>query len=331
MKIKLSEKVKLNIQAEYCAFIDKYIDRFPAEHSGIYLYCVKNSAVKDIDTKEVASVFNKNENDILALLNYLAILDITEAKGNSMVIKGSISEGTPIGLIKRPEYGPEEIEFSRKNNPEIKFLLKKTETMLGKMLTHKDIETIYCFFDFYKLPVDVILFLIDFCLSRNKRRMSYIESTAINWAENGINTIEKAKDWLICSYPENKEILDILKAMCISGRFITASESELIDKWKKEYGFSIEMIIHACETTVSSIGKASFKYADKILERWYKNGIKTIDEAKKESEEYSAKQQKDKEKKNSKNQFTNFSNQRKYDYSSLEKMMFKKHKSTEDK
>ena len=58
--------------------------------------------------------------------------------------------------------------------------------------------------------------------------------------------------------------------------------------------------------------------------RLYKNGIKTIDEAKKESEEYSAKQQKDKEKKNSKNQFTNFSNQRKYDYSSLEKMMFKK-------
>ena len=331
MKIKLSEKVKLNIQAEYCAFIDKYIDRFPAEHSGIYLYCVKNSAAKDIDTKEVASVFNKNENDILALFNYLAILDITEAKGNSMVIKGSISEDTPIGLIKRPEYDPEEIEFSRKNNPEIKFLIDKTQEMLGKMLTHKDIETVYCFFDFYKLPVDVILFLIDFCISRNKRKMSYIEATAINWAENGINTVEKAKDWVICSYPQNKETLDILKAMGISGRFVTSSETELIDKWKKEYGFNIEMILYACETTVSSIGKASFKYADKILERWYKNGIKTIDEAKKESEEYSAKQQKDKEKKNSKNQFTNFSNQRKYDYNALEKMMFKKQKSTEDK
>ena len=91
------------------------------------------------------------------------------------------------------------------------------------------------------------------------------------------------------------------------------------------------MIIHACETTVSSIGKASFKYADKILENWYKKGIKTIEEAKKESEEYAEKQQKEHENKKSKNQFTNFSNQRKYDYDALEKLMFKKHKSTEDK
>ncbi len=331
MKIKLSEKVKLNIQAEYCAFIDKYIDRFPAEHSGIYLYCVKNSAIKDIDTKEVASVFNKNENDILALFNYLAILDITEAKGNFIVIKGSVSEGTPIGLIKRPEYYPEEIDGAKKANPEVKFLLEKAQTMLGKMLTHKDIETIYCFYDFYRLPVDVILFLIDFCISRNKRRMSYIEATAINWAENGINTIEKAKDWLICSFPDNKDVLDILKAMGISGRFITSSEAELISKWKNEYGFSMEMILYACETTVSTIGKASFKYTDKILENWYKKEIKTIDGAKKDNEDYSSKLQKEYKKKKSKNQFTNFSNQRKYDYDALEKLMFKKHKSMEDK
>jgi len=331
MIIRLSEKVKLNIQGEYCAFIDKYIDRFPAEHSGIYLYCVKNSATKDIDTKDIASVFNKDEKDIIALFNYLALLDIAETDGKAMIIKGSLSEGTPIGLIKRPEYSPEEISYARKNNPDIKLLLEKTEKMLGKMLTHKDIETIYCFFDFYKLPADVIIFLLDFCISRNKRRMSYIEATAVNWAENGINTIEKANDWLITSYPDNKEVLDILKAMGISGRFITSSESELIDKWKNEYGFTINMILFACETTVSSIGKASFKYADKILENWYKKGIKTIEEARKASEEYSAKQKKEHEKKKSKNQFTDFANQRKYDYGALEKMMFKKHTPTEDK
>ena len=125
MIIKLSEKVKLNIQAEYCAFIDKYIDRFPAEHSGIYLYCVKNSAIKDIDTKDIASVFNKDEKDILALFNYLVVLDIIETNGNYMVIKGSVSEGTPLGLIKRPDYCPEEISFAKKANPEIKFLLDK--------------------------------------------------------------------------------------------------------------------------------------------------------------------------------------------------------------
>ena len=46
MIIKLSEKIKLNISAEYNAFITSFIDKLPPDHSGIYLYCVKNAAEK---------------------------------------------------------------------------------------------------------------------------------------------------------------------------------------------------------------------------------------------------------------------------------------------
>ena len=70
-------------------------------------------------------------------------------------------------------------------------------------------------------------------------------------------------------YPDHTILL------VMNGHFTERGDVSIIDKWKKEYGFNIEMILYACETTVSSIGKASFKYADKILENWHKEGIKT--------------------------------------------------------
>jgi len=326
MIVKLSEKVKLNIHGEYCAFIDKYIDRLPVEHTGIYLYCVKNTVDKDIDIKDIASFLNKDEKSIISLFNYLALIDIVSVEEEAFVINGIPKETVLSPYMKKPEVSIKEIEYSKMSNPEIRSLFDEIEKKYGRMLTHKDIESIYIFYDFYKLPSDVILFLFDFCINRNKRRMSYIEKVALDWAENGINSVEKAKDHVCLFLTENEDILSILKAMGITGRFVTSFENELISKWKDDYGFDINMILLACEK------KASFKYADKVLESWHKKGIKTIEAAKKESEEHAEKYHKDHEHKKSKNQFTDFSNQRKYDYTDLEKMIFKKHKShTEDK
>ena len=327
MIIKLSEKIKLNISAEYNAFITSFIDKLPPDHSGIYLYCVKNAAEKNLDTKLVSETFGIGEMDVVSILSCLE--GIVSISGGEIILNGTTVADTSFDLTKRPEYDADEITFSKKHNPEIAFVLKEAENKLGRMLNPNDIKAIYSYYDFYKLPADVIMALLDYCTSRNKRNLSYLEKVALDWAENGINTVEKAEIRIREFMPESH---GVLKAFGITGRTVTPGESELIEKWKKEFSFDMETIIFACELTIAKTGKASFPYADKILTKWSKKGIKTLEEAKKDHDEFIAHHQKEAEHKKNKNSFTSFTNQRKYNYSDLEKMLLKKqHKNTEDK
>lgn len=43
--------------------------------------------------------------------------------------------------------------------------------------------------------------------------------------------------------------------------------------WLNQYGFTLEIISEACSRTVLATGKASFSYADSILESWFKQGV----------------------------------------------------------
>ncbi len=323
MIIRVSEKIKKDVNAEYGSFIDKYIDKIPAEHSVIYLYCVKKAAVSDITAKEAAEALQKDEKDILALFNYFALLDIASIKGDTILINGIPTEKVASPYMNRPDTDIEEVKYAAKANPEIRSLLTEASKYLGRMLSGNDMTTIYSFYDFYKLPIDVILYLFEYCSAQNKSRLSYHEKIALDWAENNIDTIEKAK---LRVKAFDADLNAILKTMGIAGRTVTPAENSLIKKWKNEYGFTMDMIIFACEK------KPSFNYADAVLSNWHDKGIKTLEEAKKEDEKYASQRKKESEPKKSKNQFTGFANQRKYDYDALEKMIFNKYnKPTEDK
>lgn len=49
-----------------------------------------------------------------------------------------------------------------------------------------------------------------------------------------------------------------------------------MDKWLKDYGFSLEVISEACSRTMAAIHQPSFPYTDKILASWKKQGVKSL-------------------------------------------------------
>lgn len=73
------------------------------------------------------------------------------------------------------------------------------------------------------------------------------------------------------SEKETKNIYDVIQEEF--GRGITSIESEIIDAWI-ESGISEELILEAVKEAVLS-GATNFRYIDKILFEWGKNGIKT--------------------------------------------------------
>ena len=64
--------------------------------------------------------------------------------------------------------------------------------------------------------------------------------------------------------------------MGLSDRSPAEVESEFIEKWFWEYGFTRELIVEACSRTIRQIHKPSFDYADKILRDWKNAGVKSF-------------------------------------------------------
>ena len=209
-----------------------------------------------------------------------------------------------------------------KQNEDIVQLLYIAEQYLGKTLTPTETRKILFFYDELHMSVDLIDYLIEYCVGRDHRSIRYIETVAMAWKEEGITTVEMAKD---STSRYSKEYFTVLKAMGITNRNPADTEIALINTWTKEYGFTMDLIQEACSRTVLQTGQPSFPYADKILQSWSKKKIRTLEDVRLQD----AQHQKHKLEKAAKtpaplpkatNRFNNF-HQRDYDFAEYEKKL----------
>ena len=94
-----------------------------------------------------------------------------------------------------------------------------------------------------------------------------------------------------------------------------------IEKWRSEYGFSIDIICAACQQTIQSIHQPSFPYTDKMLSNWRKLNVHTMEDVKRLNLEHKERTKASaQEAAGPKNKFTSIG-QRSYEYDELEKML----------
>ena len=213
-----------------------------------------------------------------------------------------------------------------KQNEDIIQLLYIAEQYLGKTLTPTETRKILFFYDELHMSVDLIDYLIEYCVGRDHRSIRYIETVAMAWKEEGITTVEMAKD---SASRYSKEYFSVLKAMGITNRNPSDVEISLINTWTKDYGFTMDLIQEACSRTVLQTGQPSFPYADKILQRWKDKSIRTLEDVrvqdaqhqKRKLEKAAAKPTHPKA--SASNRFNNF-HQRDYDFAEYEKKLLNK-------
>lgn len=211
-----------------------------------------------------------------------------------------------------------------KENEDVAQLIYICEQYLGKTLTPTDTRKILFFYDELKMSMDLIDFLIQYCVGRGHKSMRYIETVAMAWSKEGITTVEMAKD---STSRYGRDYFTILKAMGITNRNPVDSEIVMMDTWLKDYGFSMDMIQEACSRTIMQTGQPSFQYAHKILTGWFKKGALTpesvhaldVQHQKRSQDNSRSRSQTPK----SPNRFNNFQ-QRNYDFKELEKQLLER-------
>lgn len=339
-------------------FIDKYMADANGEFVKVYLFllrCMGSSVSSDCSISAIADHFNYTEKDILRALKYwekVGVLslelnsknqltglcfkdltggvqhtaeptvEITVAPAEEPVVKEPKpvrSKKASSTAGKKREYTLDEVkEFT--SNDEISELLFIIETYLKHPLNSTEMNTVFFWYDGLKFSRELIEYLVEYCLTTGHSSLRYMDKVAIGWAENEIDSIEKAKEHVAI---RSKAYYSIMKAFGISGRNLADSEIVFVNKWSKEYSFDIEIIQEACKRTISATQKPSFEYADTILTNWYNQNVHTLkditalDEAFNKTKRSSAPMQAATPKRN---KFNNFE-QRTYDFDELEKML----------
>ena len=249
--------------------------------------------------------------------------NVSLSSSNSAVSSGTSSElSTSADYIR--SLTPDHIS-ELKQNEEVSQLLYIAEQYLAKTLTPTEMQKIFFFYDELHMSADLIEYLVEYCVSRGRKSMRYIETVALAWTRDGVTTVEMARD---ASSRFSKDYYTILKAMGISGRNPVENEISYIDTWRKTYGFDLELIQEACSRTVLSTGQPSFRYADKILSGWKKKNVHTLEDVrlldaehkKRQLEKAVSRKKQPAAQSQSNNRFNNF-HQRDYDFTEYEKRL----------
>ena len=178
-------------------------------------------------------------------------------------------------FYNKPTYSPQELELYKASHSHIEHIFILAEKAMGRLLKSSELSTIYSFYDWLRLSTDVIEILLNHCAQNNQRNINYIEKVAVDWAETGINTAEKAQEHIIGF---NKNYRKVLKALGQAGRDITPKEQSFVDKWLNLQHQSLELVLEACDKTMMNLGKPNFAYTDKILKAWHDSDITTIEQ-----------------------------------------------------
>ncbi len=169
-----------------------------------------------------------------------------------------------------------------------KAYFKNAESIYGRAMNQKELQSTASLIDYYGLPIPVALTLLDHCFRIKKTSIAYIQKCAESWSEDEINTLDLAEE-RIRLITRRGGIEDRLKAAMEIKSAFAPKQKEFIHTWSEEWGFGEEMIMLAYDITINSTGKLSFPYMNKILESWRAEGISTAEGVRRKQEEYKTK------------------------------------------
>ena len=183
---------------------------------------------------------------------------------------------------ERPQYSEQDVRGAMERDTEFRSLYGEVQRLLGRSLNTEELKIILGFVRYLGLPADVICVLVCYCKDRAKQRGSLrnpslrtIEKEAYDWAEQGIDTMERAGAFIQAQNVRYGWLRQIMKILQIRGRELTPGEAKYAASWL-EMGFDADAVALAYERTCLNTGGMNWAYMNKILMRWNENGLHTV-------------------------------------------------------
>ncbi len=343
-------------------FIDNYIKDANDVQLKVYIFLLRRaSSGMAASMNDIAEFLNYSEKDVMRALRYwekmgLITLSSTGGRkvsgGDDLVFDETVTgirlmtpmppaapqtvnvheeetsaPAAALSLVKSTpasapgSYSLEDMKNFR-NDPANRCLITAATQYFGRPLSEPELSSLIYYTKELKFSPDLTDYLLQYCISEDKKSFHYINKVALSWAEENVKTPDDARS-LISSHEDEEAISRILKVLGRVGRF-APEEGRLVRRWLHKYAFPIDVIEEALRRSVLATEHNRIPYAEKILGSWHEKGVREFSDIEKADAAFHAEKEASRptsaasRKKNG--GFTDIE-QRKYDYSELEKLL----------
>jgi len=304
-------------------FIDKYMAKARGEYVKVYLlglkYCI--SGELGANSSLIASTLSLLETDVVNAWNYWH--DEGIIKMSSIDNMGNFNIEF-LNLNNIQEEGTKNLNLLRElDNSSVKGMLQDIEKLIGRPLSPKEMTSYLGWQKDFNFSPELILLLIQYCVSKGKNDYRYIEKIAMAWHDSNIKDIEGAQSFIKRHEDKWIKIRKILTYLGIKNADIMKPQEEILEKWLSVYKFPIDVIYKACDICFERLSRADFKYIDGILNSWFKDNIKSLEDIEKKDRKKLTHKPIINNSNNSAPSKGNFNNyeQRTYDFDELERKL----------
>lgn len=278
----------------------------------IYLYLLKTGSNANTTVASLADYFNYTEADVIRALNFW---------------NGSGNGGdNVVAFSARPSYSKDKLALFA-GEPGVAQLLFAAEQYMARPLSTEDISSFMYMYEEMGFSAELIEYLIEYCISNNKKTARSIEAVAAEWKDMNVVTLDDAKR-LTRQVPS--VMPEVFAAFGIDKNHQPIdAEITYVRRWTESYGYGMDIIKEACQRTVMTAGRPSFRYANSIIKGWHEAKVQTVADILTADEQYRMNKvnssntsttgsQRTVSNNKTDNKFRNF-NEREYDYESLMK------------
>ena len=194
-------------------------------------------------------------------------------------------EPMPEPADERPNYTTQDVVQMLEEDNAFNQLRRQTEERLGKKLSTPDLQILAGLYDNVGLPADVIYLLVNYCITRSKKRygegrrptLRQIEKEGYYWARRGIFDQEQADEYLRLCAQQEEQLGGYMQVLALGRRAPVASEEKYIRSWMDQ-GFPPDVVALAYDKTVFYKKELNWRYLNGILRRWHENGWHTVEQ-----------------------------------------------------
>jgi DnaD/phage-associated family protein len=285
-------------------FIDEYLREPNGDFIKVYLLCLRLGYLRESTSIErIASSLNLLQADVAKAFDYWV---------NAGLVKYTPEGSIQLLPIKKAKMEEHSVYLDKS----IKEMFEDIERLTGRPLSSKELSVYMSMIEDFGFPPEVATLLVEYCSSKKKTDIRYIEKVGLAWHDNGIKSIESAQNYITKHEEKWNKYRALISFMGFKDNDISKPQEELLEKWLFKYNLTVDVIQEAIRICTMRINEVNFSYIDAILSDWSKNGVKGINDIKKNE-----KKTRNTKKAPANNSFGNYSGQRQYDIKELKKQL----------
>lgn len=274
------------------AIVDEKIKLSGAAQLKVILWVLRHWG-EDFETEDISKALNMQAADVKDCMQYWCEMGVMQTGEKEKESESSEKSETPPKkeiVILRPEKPDAQYTAQRIMTDEsISYLMKSAESIFGRLISQSDKSTLLFINEYYGMPVEVIVMMLEYAAGIEKCSMKYIQSIAADWSEKEILTLERAEEQIQYLTERGKTAKKLQSILGQTSHSPTKIEDKYAELWINEWKCSEEMIRNAYEECINNTGKLNYHYMGKIMEDWHESGVTSAAEAKEKKNKKSRK------------------------------------------